>query len=114
MNTAIGRFYAMLPEQLGVEVVEEETPYEGTATSYSHLVERVRKMLLDSVLGDVERPGDLPGRSTLHNEVYDRPFAFAQSVCGRSQPRQFVRSRRLDNDHRLATAAVTRSARRER
>jgi hypothetical protein len=94
-----------LPEQLGVEIVEEQALYEGAAASYSHLVERVRKMLLDGVLGDVERPGDLPGGGTLHDEVDDCPFAFAQPVCRRSQPRQFLGSGRFDNDHRLVLAA---------
>ena len=54
-------FMRILPEQLGVEVVEEEALYESSAAPYSHLVERVREVLLDGVLGDVERPGDLPG-----------------------------------------------------
>jgi len=38
-----------LPEQLGVEVVEEQALYEGAAASYTHLGERVRKMILDGV-----------------------------------------------------------------
>src|SRR5215212_5515650 len=95
----------ILPEQLGVEVVEEQTFYQGSAAPYSHLVERVREVLLDGVLGDVERPGDLPCGSTLHDEVHDRPLALAQPVCGDSQPRQLLGPRRLDDDHRLARAA---------
>jgi hypothetical protein len=39
-----------LREQPRVEVVEEQTLYEGATTSYSHLVERVSKVLLDGVL----------------------------------------------------------------
>src|SRR5215212_5401542 len=97
----------MLPEQLGVEVVEEEAFYQGSAAPYSHLVERVREVLLDGVLGDVERPGDLPGRSAPHDEVHDSSFAFAQPVCRGTQPCQFLWPRRLDDDHRLPRAAGT-------
>ena len=45
-----------LHEQSRVEVVEEVTLYESAAASYSHFVERVREVILDSVLEDVERP----------------------------------------------------------
>jgi hypothetical protein len=38
-----------LCEQLTVEVVEEQALYEGTAASYSNLIEYVRKMFLDGV-----------------------------------------------------------------
>jgi 2-polyprenyl-6-methoxyphenol hydroxylase-like FAD-dependent oxidoreductase len=38
---------------------------------------------------------------------HDRPFALAQPVCGRSQPRQFLGSRRFDDDHRLVPAVWT-------
>src|ERR671921_2981402 len=95
----------MLPEQLGVEVVEKEMLYQGSAASYSNLVERVREVLLDGVLRDVERPGDLPRGSALHDEVHDRPLAFAQPVRGGTQPRQLLGPRRLDDDHRLPRAA---------
>src|SRR5215212_8166334 len=63
-----------LPEQPGVESVEVETLNEGTATTYSHLVEGAREMILDGVLGDVERPGDLLGGGSLHDEVDDLSF----------------------------------------
>jgi hypothetical protein len=53
---ALRSFYATLPEQCRVEVVEEQAPYERAAASYSHLVERVREVILDGVLGDVESP----------------------------------------------------------
>ena len=70
-------FYATLPEQLRVEVVEEQALEEGAAPSYSYLVEGVRKIFLYSVLGDVESLGDLLGGGTLYDEVHDRPFTFA-------------------------------------
>jgi hypothetical protein len=43
-----------LRELCWAEVVEEQTLYEGTSISYSHLVEGVREMFLHGVLGDVE------------------------------------------------------------
>src|SRR4028119_621698 len=93
-----------LCEQRGVKVVEEQALYEGAAAPYPYLVERVGKMILDGVLGDVERLGDLLGGGALRDEAPAPPFPGAQPVCGRSEPRQFLGPRRFDDDHRLAPA----------
>ena len=45
--------------QVRVEVIEEETLYEGFSASYPDLVEDVGEMVLDGVLGDVKYCGYL-------------------------------------------------------
>jgi hypothetical protein len=42
-------FYATLPEQCGVEVVEKQALCEGAAASYSYLIEHVRALFTSPI-----------------------------------------------------------------
>ena len=56
-------------EEHRIEVVEEESFDEGSPAAYAYLLEDVLEVVLDGVLGDVERSGDLLGGSSAYDEL---------------------------------------------
>ncbi len=92
-------------EYLWGEMVEEKALDERSTPAHTDLVEDMREVLLNGVLGDAQRSSDLFGRRPLRDTIYDRALSFAQPVRGGAQPGQFTRMRRLDDDYCLALTA---------
>src|SRR5215208_5109114 len=60
-------------------------------------------MVLDSVLGDKECPGDTRRREATHDELHQSFFAGAQAVGGHAERQQLFGLRGFYYDHRLRT-----------
>src|SRR5262245_17425003 len=92
----------------GGEAVEVEPLDELAPAAHADLLEDVRQVVLDGVLGDDQGLGDLAGGGAARDQVDHLPLARAELVAGGAQPGHLARAGGLDDDHRLPGAAGRR------
>src|SRR5919205_4414523 len=90
------------------DALEVQVFYEGPATPHSCLLEDVREVLLDGVLGDVEGARDLAIGCAAHDELYYVPLPVRQAVGGCLEPGDIAGAGGFYNDHRHAALTVDR------
>src|ERR671916_162665 len=90
------------------QVLEEEALDELAAASHAGLLEGVLYVPLDRVLGDEELCRDLARGQPARDETDNLLLTRSEAVGGEVEPGYVLGPRRLDNDHRLAGAAVGR------